>query len=159
MPDTQLIHDLTDPRLLASCREALQEVLETMFFELPVEDLTLGDGPSDDDLLAFARFSGSLSGTLAVAASPNVCAPLAAGFLGIEPDEISPADRDHMIIEIGNMLTGATMSRIEPAGRLRIDQPTLPDSETRASLLALSPWLRFPMDNGHLLVFARYGES
>jgi len=158
MPPSQFSRDLQEAQLRTACQEALEEVLETMFFELPVEGLHFSAPPLDDELLALARFSGSLSGTLAVSASNSILGPLAAGFLGLELEELTTDQHALMLTEIANMLCGATMSRIEPEGRLMIEQPFILSGEERAAALAQGPWLRFPMEAGHLLVCARCAE-
>lgn len=55
------------------------------------------------------------------------------------------------------------MSRMEPAGRLRIQQPVVlphPATLNHASGVAdkLEPWLRYPLECGEILVSVRYGE-
>jgi CheY-specific phosphatase CheX len=153
---------LRDPALQSACREAMTEVLETMFFEPASGELELTDDPGTDTRVVLVRFDGSLTGSLYVSLSRQCCAPLAAGFLGREEDELTEAEQTSLVAELGNMLCGATMSRMEPAGRLRIQQPVLLSGAT----LPRSPesggqpeaWLRYPLECGEVRVSVRYGE-
>ena len=154
---------LSDAALQSACRAAMSEVLETMFFEPASGEIELTAQPPEDSRIVAVRFDGSLVGSLHVSLPQRCCAPLAAGFLGREEDELTETDQVSLVAELGNMLCGATMSRMEPAGRLRIQPPVLlPGPATLSQCCSESglpePWLRYPLECGDILVSVRYGE-
>lgn len=136
--------DLSNPDLRNACRQAVLEVLETMFFEVPLDEDIPAPVHQPDALIARAYFDGSLEGWLCVAISQSCAGPLAAGFLGLEEEETGEDERRSMLIELTNIVCGATLSRLEPSGRLHIHQPVLVPSPH----LCGSPWLRFPLACG-----------
>lgn len=145
--------DLSDPSLRSACHQAVLEVLETMFFELPVDAPLVSSSPAPSGTSAAARFGGSLTGALTLVLAGTAPQRLAASFLGLDDAEIGPAEWQSVVVELANVLCGATMSRLEPAGRLRIDQPVLlpvpPCPE--------GPWLGFTLECGRLDVHVQYG--
>lgn len=136
--------NLAHPALRDACREAVLEVLETMFFEVPLEEDIASPVHEPDALIARARFDGSVEGWLCVAISPSCAGPLAASFLGVEEEETGDHERRSILIELTNIVCGATLSRLEPSGRLHIHQPVLVASPHPCD----SPWLRFPLTCG-----------
>lgn len=137
-------HNLADPALREACRQAVLEVLETMFFEIPLDEDVPSPDHETDALIACARFDGSLNGWLCVAISRSCAGPLAASFLGLDEEEVGAEECRSMLIELTNIVCGATMSRLEPSGRLHIQQPVLVESPHACD----SPWLRFPLSCG-----------
>ena len=136
--------NLSHPALRNACREAVLEVLELMFFEVPLDEDIALPLHEPNALIAQARFDGSLEGWLCVAISPSCAGPLASAFLGIEEDEAGAEERSSLLIELTNIICGATLSRLEPCGRLHIHQPVLVASPH----LCDSPWMRFPLACG-----------
>lgn len=125
--------------------EAALEVLETMCFEFPVAEPEAGGAPGGDTVRASARFEGSLRGVLHVALTADAAQRLAAAFLGMEEDGVGEPQVLQMASELANMLCGATMSRLEPHGRLRIAPPV---AERGGARLRDGSWLRFPLERG-----------
>jgi hypothetical protein len=149
------IHNLALPQVRQACRSALLEVLETMFFELPAADLEVVEQPGSESCLIRAGFHGSADGAMQLAISCGICGRLAASFLGKEEDEVSCAERCSTARELANMLCGASLSRLQPHGRMSIETPEsieVPDRES-------GPWLRYPLEGGFIDVALRYGEE
>lgn len=144
--------DLTDPSLRSACHQAVLEVLETMFFELPLDTPSISPSPAPSGCCAVARFGGSLTGAITVVLTDDVPRRLASAFLGLDTIELGPPEWRSVAIEMTNVLCGATMSRIEPAGRLRIEQPEL----VAAPPGLPGPWLSFALESGRLEVHAEY---
>jgi CheY-specific phosphatase CheX len=136
--------NFSDPALRHACRQAVLEVLETMFFEVPLEEDIPSPEHETDALIALARFDGSIEGWLCVAISQSCAGPLAAGFLGLDEEETGEDERRSMLIELTNIVCGATLSRLDPSGRLHIHQPVLVESPHLCDV----PWLRFPLACG-----------
>lgn len=141
-----------------ACEAALEEVLETMFFELPGLS-PASSSPPEDALEAGALYSGSLCGEFRVAIEPDTLARLTVNFLGLDEDEAPGGEQcEHVLFELTNMLCGASLSRLEPDGRLRIEPPVLlpgapSDDEGRGEFIA------WPLDTGAVWVRMTFRES
>jgi CheY-specific phosphatase CheX len=97
------------------------EVLETMFFSA-----VLGPGEADPTtpmLTALVSFSGSRAGTLGVSASEATAVALAANFLGGVEESVPAEQVPPVLGELANVLCGAVLGRVEPAGRFTISPP------------------------------------
>lgn len=129
--------------------EAALEVLETMCFEFPADEPREGGPPAGPVTGAVARFEGSLRGELRVALSGGAPRRLAAAFLGIDEEEVREQDELLMAAELANMLCGATMSRLEPQGRLRI---AAPEPGRGPCACPAGGWLTFPLEQGEMAV-------
>lgn len=136
--------------------EAVLEVLDTMCFEFPVAEAEAGAAPEEDAVHASARFDGSLKGTLHVALEGEAPRRLAAAFLGLAEDEVGERETMQMASELANMLCGATMSRLEPHGRLRI---ATPEAARRRGTCEGACWLRFPLEAGRVAVSVCFEEE
>ncbi|MEJ5370165.1 MAG: chemotaxis protein CheX [Bryobacteraceae bacterium] len=127
--------------------EAVLEVLETMCFEFPVAEPEEGEAPQKEGVHAAARFDGSLKGVLRIALTGEAPRRLAAAFLGLADDEVGERETMQMACELANMLCGATMSRLEPHGRLRI---AAPEASRVTGACGGACWLCFPLEAGLL---------
>jgi CheY-specific phosphatase CheX len=128
----------------AECEAALIEVLETMFFELPLDAPQPASAPPEQDVAATAVFSGDLEGELSLACSHWTMRRLAASFLGREDDStVTEAEMRQVACELANMICGNALSRIEPHGRFRIATPELRMPEGGAR-----EWIAFPLESG-----------
>jgi CheY-specific phosphatase CheX len=152
---TETVRDLNDPRLRKACEAAVLEVLELMFFELPEDEAGLtGNCPADSEA-ACAGFDGSLQGRMTVALSGGCSGRLVASLLGVEEAEPDASEVQSTLAELTNMICGATMSRLEPEGRLRIEPPKPGFGGPAEGAV----WLRFPLEAGSLAVTIRYEEE
>lgn len=141
---------LSDGRLRACCTSAAAEVLETMFFEIPLEEPGIaGETGGEDGFAAETRFDGDVKGLFRLRVDRAPAERLTAGFLGIEPGGQSEADCGMVVTELANMLCGATISRLFPASELRIEAPTLSSSGWCENAPA-HPWLGVKLEDGAL---------
>jgi CheY-specific phosphatase CheX len=145
---------LTEAALLQACRDAALEVLEMMFFTLPESEPESGGPPCALEQCCEAIFEGSMEGRMRLSITEGCANILAAAFLGKDEGEISQAERESMLAELTNMICGATMSRLEPSGRLRIRPPAI----VRECHSCPSPWLRIPLEGGSLALALEVGE-
>jgi CheY-specific phosphatase CheX len=135
----------------ASIQAAL-EVLETMFFEIPVEDPQDSEDALTASLCALASFTGSAEGVLAVSMTPPALERLSASFLGADESEISDGQAVGVLCELANMLCGSTISRLDPGARIAIAPPQIVHSDQVSS----RGWLRFPLECGSLAISLIY---
>lgn len=126
---------------------AAVEVLETMFFELPV-DLVREAEPPRAGLASEVEFSGTRNGRLAVDVEPGMARRLAASFLGREDEQtVTEPEVNLVLLELANMLCGNALSRLEPRGGFQIGAPR-PALVTEGG----AGWLMVPVESGRLSV-------
>lgn len=147
-PDTRAVRQALE--------EAVLEVLETMCFEFPVDEPFHGGPPEDGAVHAVARFDGSARGRLHVALAGQAAPRLAAAFLGLDEDQIGGPEILSMASELANMLCGATLSRLEPRGRLRIAPPVAARGGAPCSGQC---WLHFPLEQGAVAATLEWEEE
>ena len=113
-----------EPLAGRTLQEVAGEVLETMFFTeaemADCEHAWLGAAPC-----ARIGFDGSHCGEMQLAVSTEAADPIAASFLGLEPDELTAAQRGQVIQELSNILCGALLSHLWPESRLALASPEL----------------------------------
>lgn len=125
-----------EPAAGDTIRLVAAEVLETMFFtEAEVADCEhawLKSAPC-----ARIQFAGSHCGEMLLGLSAEATDPIAASFLGLDPMELTAAQRGQVIQELTNILCGAILSRLWPESKLALSSPEL------------RPWQEWP-DEGLL---------
>src|SRR5579859_1630173 len=100
------------------------EVLETMFFT------EAEASPCEHEWLetarcALIRFEGSHLGEMLLGVSGEAVEPIAAGFLGLDPMELTDAQRGQVVQELANIMCGALMSHLWPESDLALSSPAL----------------------------------
>lgn len=122
-----------EPAASDTVRVVAAQVLETMFFteaELaPCEHAWLGLAPC-----ARIRFEGSHFGEMLLGVSAEATDPIAASFLGLDPVELTDAQRGQVIQELTNIFCGAMLSHLWPESQLALSSPEL------------TPWMEWPGD-------------
>jgi len=103
-------------------------VLETMFFEEAVAS------PCEHAWISTAvtvhvSFEGSHQGEFLLSVSPDTERSIAAGFLGLDPEEMTGTQPGEVILELANILCGALMSTLWPESALSLGTPELATSE------------------------------
>jgi hypothetical protein len=115
--------------MLENLKAATFEVLETMFFVFPenLEEATdLFHGPG---LRAWVPVEGPKNFRVGLTLSLPLAREMAANFLGLEKDEISPDRMEDVVKETANMVAGSFLSRekvpeafnLRPPEALRLD--------------------------------------
>lgn len=143
---------LTDQAIRECAIPATLEVLDTMFFELPVDVPAECSGPGPGALAAHAHFTGSAEGELVVSTQRETLRRMTAAFLGMEEEAIPDSESSAVLCELANMLCGSAVSRIDPSARITIDCPQI----ISAAEVSPRPWLRFPLECGSLAISLTY---
>jgi|SRR5215472_481271 len=99
-------------------------VLETMFFEEAVES-ACEHGWLEAAVSARLSFNGSHTGEFQLSVSPQAARAIAAGFLGLDAEELTETQPGQVILELTNILCGAVMSNLWPDSSLALDPPQL----------------------------------
>jgi hypothetical protein len=114
--------------ILTTAVAALQDVLATMFFAEaePVECRhPEGDASEPGWMTARVCFSGVPAGEFHLLLPPEVAVVFAAGFLGIDNDEVTTEAASQVIGELANMICGAILSRVHPDSLVALSAPEL----------------------------------
>ena len=120
-----------EPAASDTIREVAAEVLETMFFT-EAELTACEHGWLGGAACARIRFDGSHFGEMLLGVSMEAADPIAASFLGLEPVELTDAQRGQVIQELSNILCGAMLSHLWPESKLALLSPEL------------TPWQEWP---------------
>ncbi len=136
--------------LTALLDQAAEEVLENMFFSGVTGEVM--DEPDGERLCATVAFAGSSEGELRVSAPRSTVAILAAGFLGIEEDELADTQVRSVAGELANVLCGALLGHLQPTGNFRISPPRITDVQGAGSLRDMPLQKHFELMEGDLAV-------
>ena len=95
------------------------QILETMFFTGVVGALEQDSRP-----VMFPRtvcFQGPPDGKLCLCVQPQAATALTAAFMGMDPDEVTGSQIDHMTGELANMICGSLLSRCAPNSLFQLE--------------------------------------
>ena len=123
---------MTDVALNDALRETITEVLEKMFF-LPASELSEpAQGP---EFIARVPFTGPPSGSLKLHATVPAARYAAADFLGEEESALSDQQIGEVIGELGNMICGSLLSRLESTSLFHLGAPSITYRDPSADAL------------------------
>ena len=115
----------------SALRDAVQEVLEKMFFVEPIEEPPVEAASPNGELAVRLAFEGLPSGTLTLRVSNSAARQIAADFLGEDESGLSPAKVEEVVRELANMICGSVLSRVESTATFRLAPPRLLVAEER----------------------------
>jgi CheY-specific phosphatase CheX len=104
------------------------QVLETMFFEEAVAT-ACEHAWLPTAVTVHVSFEGSHRGEFLLSVAPDTARSIAAGFLGLDPEELTGTQAAEVILELANILCGALMSSLWPESVLSLDTPELASAE------------------------------
>ena len=113
-----------EPAASETMQQVTAEVLETMFFTA-AEVASCEHGWLSKTRCARIRFEGSHCGEMLLGVSVEAVDAIAASFLGLDPMEVTDAERGQVIQELSNILCGATLSHLWPESKLALSSPEL----------------------------------
>jgi hypothetical protein len=113
-----------EPAASETIQQVVAEVLETMFFTT-AEVASCEHGWLSGASCARIRFAGSHCGEMLLGVSVEAVDAIAASFLGLDPMELTDAQRGQVIQELSNILCGATLSHLWPESKLALSSPEL----------------------------------
>jgi len=118
-------HSQVDLRALLAV--GVGEVLETMFFTEaePVDAFPPSQGEIQPSIAVVMHFRGMPSGQFWLWLGADTAAALGAGFLGLDPDEVSAGEREEITAELANMICGAVVSRFESEAAIELSAPVV----------------------------------
>jgi hypothetical protein len=156
MNDTSTSESLVGA-LLYSCSE---HVLETMFFTAVFDEADPAASRGCTRVASRLHFQGKPSGDFEVDTDPGIARCLAAGFLGIDEAEVTPAQEDEVMAEFCNMTCGSALSSL---GRVEYFSLEAPETSRTSEFAPAVEGVRraFLLEGGTLSVCLRvdFGES
>lgn len=143
--------DLLIGALLHSCSE---HVLETMFFASIFDSADPVAANGHQRVTSRLHFHGRPSGDFEMDADPGIARSLAAGFLGIEENEVTPVQEDEVMAEFCNMTCGSALSSL---GRVEYFSLETPEASRPQEFVPAVEGVRrgFLLDGGTLSVCLR----
>lgn len=139
-----------EPDFTPLLAQAVCDVLETMFFTAPLGPAALEPGGSFIE--ARLAFYGHLCGSLGVRVSEAAARWLAAGFLGEDEENLSPAQVGQVVCEFANMICGWMVSKLEEDERFDLDSPLLVSSADDLSAVPPASRQSFALEIGDVTV-------
>ncbi len=119
------------PELSAALGEAVQTILDTMFYTGCWE----AAAQPSDAVCARIHFHGEPSGEFEMFLERGAARKLAAAYLGLEESDLPEPAEEEVACELANMICGATLSRLHPDSVVRLESPELvaprPEGERR----------------------------
>ncbi len=109
--------------MLESLKAATFEVLETMFFifpENPEDDADFFHGPG---LRAWVPVRGPKNFRVGITVPQGLAREMAANFLGVEKDEVSPDDLEDVVKETANMIAGGFLYKEKAPEVFHLEPP------------------------------------
>jgi CheY-specific phosphatase CheX len=113
-----------------SLGECTQDVLETMFFTSVVGEAEAEN--ADERIAARLGFRGNPEGAFGVSVSAPAARTIAAGFLGIDDEEVTPKQVGEVVCEMANMICGSVLSRVPSDQAFELAHPQLVEPEAAA---------------------------
>jgi CheY-specific phosphatase CheX len=144
---------MTDQISYERVSEAVNKVLETMFFSVPLGTAEPETGAGV--LEARLAFHGYPDGTFFLSLSAPSARMLAADFLGEEPETLADSAPGHAVCELANMICGTLLSQVSSEGSFQLDAPELvPHGDESAHIPGTPPAVQhsFQLENGILTV-------
>ena len=130
--------------------DAVDTVLETMFFSTPVGWAEPETGAAVFE--ACVLFRGQPSGALSVRLSSAGARALAASFLGEDEETLTEAQPGEVVCELANMLCGSLVSRLANEDGFDLAAPELPPAGADGLKFPVISTQSFELDNGILTV-------
>jgi CheY-specific phosphatase CheX len=124
MAEIEAGYKLGDPEAGQTATGVTADVLERMFFTA-AEPAACEHAWLAEAQTARIRFEGSHRGEMLLGVSSQAADPIAASFLGLDPQELTAAQRSQVVQELANILCGAVLSRLWPESTLALAAPEL----------------------------------
>jgi CheY-specific phosphatase CheX len=142
---------VTDILLCQALREAVDEVLERMFFAQTLGDAPVAE-PVADEVAVQLSFAGEPAGSMHLRLTSAASREIAADFLGIDASEIADTQISEVIRELANMICGSFLSRVESAAMFQLGVPRIVSpSEELPEAASNTPYC-IQLANGRLTV-------
>jgi CheY-specific phosphatase CheX len=103
----------------------VEDVLAKMFFVETLGESSQPGAPCADVIGAKVAFEGEPAGALTIRLTTPAASQIAADFLGLDEEEVSPSRVAEVVCELANMICGSVLSRVESATTFRLATPRI----------------------------------
>ena len=136
---------MTETTIPAALAGAVADVLESMFFrEAPAEIREVT--PEEDTVTIHLKFDGDPPGCFRMSLAQAAANAIAADFLGEDAESITAQESTDVTLELGNMICGAVLSRIESSATFRLGAPRVLTDEIEEAAAGES--MRYTVETG-----------
>jgi two-component system chemotaxis response regulator CheY len=142
-------------QIQAAVVDAATRVLETMCFSCVLNTTHTELDTQSTPLGVAVSFSGLLTGSLQLWASPQLASSLAMNFLGNESSASTSGADKSMLNELANMICGATLTELYPEGDFQLESPVPVSRAPERSVGGL----QIDSDDGSMWVFFEVGQN
>jgi len=119
---------VTDITILPALSSAVSEVLERMFF-LEALGEAVEPAPEAETVTIQIAFEGDPAGSFQMRVARKAADAIAADFLGEDPETLTCQQRTDVTLELGNMICGSVLSRMESSASFRLGSPRAVEGE------------------------------
>ena len=128
MPEMCALHGRSPAALRMALEEALNDVLERMFFVGSGEAAPEAEN-SRPGIQASLEYKGDVAGWLRLGTTEAAARGLSADFLGCAEEDLAESAIREVICELANMICGAVLSRMAPSAAIRLGSPRITGCE------------------------------
>lgn len=122
---------MPDFSVLPALHEAIQNVLERMFFIEALEDFDPDALDTEPGVEARLAFEGEPPGWFALRLTAVAARSISADFLGTDESEVSEQQVEAVVCELANMICGSMLSQVESTATFRLGPPRITRAEDR----------------------------
>ena len=142
-------------------RTAVDDVLEKMFFAetLGECEICASGCMAEEKIAASLSFAGEPSGFLLLHMSALAARQIAADFLGLDEESLSPRQTSEVVCELANMICGSVLSRVESAATFQLGGPQIVESSVEAMRRPGGTGYCVQLTNGRLAVHLGTGSE
>jgi hypothetical protein len=108
--------------LASATRDAVEQVLETMFYTTAVP---VPPRAFDNPFCAHLQFNGDPCGEFELRISRAAAAEFAAACLGVRESDLPPQAAADVACELANVICGAALSRVHPDSIVNLNSPAI----------------------------------
>ena len=136
---------MTETTIRTALAGAVADVLESMFFrEAPAETTEMA--ADQDAMTVRVTFEGDPPGCFGMRLARTAANAIAADFLGEDTRSVSQQQSTDVTLELGNMICGAVLSRIESSASFRLASPKVLAADIDETLPAGA--IRYTVETG-----------
>ncbi len=133
--------------------DAVSRVLESMCFASILDEVVEPEQEQSSWIAAKLTFTGEPSGSFGLGVSlPSACS-LAANFLGVDAEELSPTQMEEVVSELTNMIAGSLVSHFETDTCFTLSHPEKESATEFQKQLQTAGGRVFQLEDGLLAVW------
>jgi CheY-specific phosphatase CheX len=138
--------------------DATAKVLESMCFTSILDEAVEPESGESSWVAAKLAFAGKPSGSFGIGVSQASACSIAANFLGLDAEELSPTQINEVIGELTNMIAGSLVSNFKTDCCFALSHPEMESPDEFMAQLQASKGRIFRLDDGFFAVWLQIHE-